>query len=306
MPNAWRRLAALVAALVVVVGADLSVGATGVVRDPAALMVPRSFGAPAEFPDETTTGVPTGVTLTPTDQRTITEDGTVIDGRHLTGRVVVEANDVIIRNSLVETSTNLYAIHVTSGTTGTLIENVEVDNLGGAGIGIFMQGSGTVRRANIHSNDDGIRIQADNVTIEDSYIHDLQRKPGGHHDTIQIRRGDNITIQRNNLQAYVESTNDPMNSALQIGSLAGSDRITNLRVIGNLMNGGNHTINGGGRGEVASALYAHNRFGRDQRFSVQASLQNSVWDNSNVWDDTGMPVRPSSFVLVTRTFSVPI
>ena len=43
------------------------------------------------------------------------------------------------------------------GTTGTHIENVEIDNLGGGGIGIFMRGSGTIRHANIHSAEDGGR-----------------------------------------------------------------------------------------------------------------------------------------------------
>src|SRR5699024_9334092 len=120
--------------------------------------------------------------------------------------------------------------------------------------------SGIIRAANIHSGKIGMQIKADGVVVEDSYIHDLERMDGGHHDTIQIRSGDNVTIRGNNLQPYVESEDDPMNAAIQIGSLAGDDQISNLRVIGNLMNGGNFTINGGGRGEVDSARYAENEF----------------------------------------------
>ena len=195
-----------------------------------------------------------------------------------------------IRNSFIETSTSTNPIYVDRGTTGTLIEDVEVDNLGGGGIGIFMRGSGTISRANVHSAEDGVRVNSDDVTVEYSYIHDMVRTPGGHHDSIQIRRGDNVTIRGNSLQSYVAETDDPQNAAIQIGSLSGDDPISNLLVIGNLMNGGNYTINGGGRGEVDSARYAENEFGRDFRFGVRGNIQNSVWEDTNVWHDTGLPV----------------
>lgn len=243
-----------------------------------------------DFPTEDTTGVPDGVTLSPSGTVTITKDGTVVDGLHVTGRILIEADNVTVRNTLVETKTDLYPIHVRSGSTNALIEDVEVDNLGGTGIGVFFQGSGTLRRADIHSAEDGIRIQASNVKIADSYIHHLQRQPGGHHDTIQIRRGDNVTISGNNLQPYNDLTDDPMNSALQIGSLLGEDQISNLLVTGNLLNGGNFTINGGGRQEVDSARYSYNHFGRDFRYAPSGNIQNSVWEDTNVWHDTGEPV----------------
>mgnify|MGYP001090926860 CR=1 FL=1 len=258
--------------------------------EPPAPEPPADPEPPAEFPDEDSTGVPDGITLTPSERLTITQDGTVVDAKHVNGPIVIEADNVTVRNTLVQTATNLYPIQIKGGATGTLIENVEVDNLGGSGIGILVQGSGTIRGVNVHSGKLGMQITGDNVTVEESYFHDLVRIPGGHHDTIQIRSGDNVTIRYNNLQPYKASTNDPMNAAIQIGSLAGTDQITNLNVIGNLMNGGNFTLNGGGRGEVESARYAENQFGRDFRYGPVSSLQNSEWDDTNVWFDTGEPV----------------
>lgn len=243
------------------------------------------------FPDAGTTGVPAGVQLRSSGGVTVTEDGAVLDGLHVRGRIRIAANNVTVRNTLVQSGTDLYPILIEKGTTGTLIEHVEVDNLGGTGIGIFVYGSATIRHVNIHSANDGMRIQADNVTVENSYIHDLARQPGGHHDTIQIRRGDDVTIRGNNLQAYKPATDDPMNAAIQIGSLIGTNTISNLLVIGNLMNGGNYTINGGGRGEVDSARYAHNRFGRNFRYGPAGNIQNSIWENTNIWHDTEEPVR---------------
>ncbi|WEV79143.1 right-handed parallel beta-helix repeat-containing protein [Janibacter cremeus] len=242
-------------------------------------------------PTAATTGVPTSHTLSPSDGMTVTKDGTVIDGLDVSGRIVIDADNVTVRNTRVRTGTSLYPIHITSGTRGTRIEHVEVDNKGGTGIGIFAQGSATIRNANIHSAEDGLRIQADNVLIAHSYIHHLQRQPGGHHDTIQIRKGDHVTITGNNLQPYNAATGDRMNAALQVGSLVGTDPITELLVTDNLMNGGNFTVNGGGRGEIDSARYAGNRFGRDFRYGAVGNLQNSVWEKTNVWHDTGQPVR---------------
>lgn len=248
---------------------------------------------PITFPDAGSTGVPAGTQLEPSDGLRITEDNTVIDGLHVRGSITIDADNVTIRNTLVQTDTSLYPINVTDGTTGTLIDNVEVDNQGATGIGILLQGTATVRNANIHSAEDGIRIQEDNVVIEDSYIHDLQPYEGGHHDTIQIRSGDNVTIRGNNLQAYVPSLDTPLNASLQIGSLSGDDPISNLQVIGNLMNGGNFTINGGRSGDTDSAHYANNRFGTDYRYGAVGNLQDgSTWANTNVWHDTGEPVVP--------------
>lgn len=243
------------------------------------------------WPDETSTGVPDGVELRESGSVVVTQDGTVIDGLHIRGELTISANDVVVRNTIVESNTNLYPVVITEGVTGALLENIEVDNLDGAGINVYFRGgSGTLRGSNLQAGVDGVRIEADDVVVEDNYIHHLHRQPDGHHDAVQIRRGDNVIIRGNNLQAYNPITNDPMNSALQIGSLLGDDQISDLLVEGNLMNGGTYSVSGGGRGEVDSAVYRENRFGRDYMYGTHAGLENSIWEPSNVWDDTGEPV----------------
>lgn len=162
-----------------------------------------------------------------------------------------------------------------------------MDNLNSTGIGIFFnRGSGTVRYANIHSAEDGIRVGADNVTIERSYIHDMHRAPGGHHDIIQIRSGNNVTIRDNSLIAYVRSTRDPMNAAIQIGSLTGSP-LQNLRVTNNFMNGGNYTINGGQSGNIASGQFSGNVFGSNYRYGVRTGIGSGVSWSGNTEVNVG-------------------
>jgi len=248
-------------------------------------------GSSHEFPTAATTGVPAGVRLSDSGSLTITEPGTVVEGKHIRGTVTIAADNVTVRNSLIETDTPQYPVKVEKGVTGALIENVEIDNMDGTGIGLFFKGSGVVRGADIHSAEDGIRIEADDVTVEGSYIHDLFRQPGGHHDTLQIRKGDNITIRGNNFQAYRSDSDDPMNAAIQIGSLLGDDPISNLVVEDNLFNGGNFTINGG-KGIVDSARYSRNQFGPNYRYGAVGNLADaSRWDETNVWQGTDTPVR---------------
>src|SRR4029453_16253456 len=54
---------------------------------------------PAGFPNATNTGVPAGTALTAyTGPKTVTTDGTVIDGKVITGSLIVHADNVVIKN----------------------------------------------------------------------------------------------------------------------------------------------------------------------------------------------------------------
>ena len=80
-----------------------------------------------------------------------------------------------------------------------------------------------------------------------------------------------------------------MNAAIQMGSLLGTNPISNFLVEGNLMNGGNFTINGG-NGIVDSALYRNNVFGRDYRYGAVGNLDpDSISDASNASKTTTNP-----------------
>lgn len=236
------------------------------------------------FPDAGTTGVPAGVTLRASGSLTVTTDGAVIENLHVTGSIKVQADDVVIRNTRID-NTARYPIQVSGR--NLLVEDSEIDGNGTASVAI-LPGEYTLRRVDIHDVLDGPRIEGDNVAIEDSYIHHLHRIAGGHHDAIQIRKGSNIVIRRNNLQAYNADTGDPMNAAIQIGSLTAPMR--GLVVDGNLMNGGNYTVNSGKSG-VDPSYYRNNVLGRNFRYGVLSSGPGVVWESSNVWQDSGLPAR---------------
>nr|WP_246211102.1 right-handed parallel beta-helix repeat-containing protein [Phytoactinopolyspora alkaliphila] len=239
------------------------------------------------YPSDETTGVPPGVTLKPSGSLTITKDNTVIDALDIKGTVKVQANNVTIKRSRIF-STGRYAIDIESGYRNLVVEDTEIDGNNATATIAILRGEYTLRRVNIHSVYDGPRIEGHNVVIEDSYIHHLTRVPDGHHDTIQIRSGTNIVIRGNNLQAYNPSTNDPMNAAIQFGSLLAP--IDDVVVENNLMNGGNMTINAG-KLEGGSVIFRNNEFGRDFRYGVVSTGPGLVWESSNVYHDTGESVR---------------
>jgi hypothetical protein len=241
--------------------------------------------APAGFPGPTTTGVPADAKLKKSEGLTVTEEGAVIEDLHIQGSVKIDADNVTIRRSLID-STSRYPVQLMGDAKGLLIEDSEIDGNGTAGVAILKAGY-TLRRVNIHSVMDGPRIEGDNVVIEDSWIHDLTRVEGGHHDTIQIRKGNDIQIRGNTLRPYKASTNDRMNAAIQIGSMMGP--MSGLVVEGNYLDGGNYTINGAAGGRE-TAVYRNNKFGRDFKYGVDR-VGDAQWDDSNVWADNGKPVR---------------
>lgn len=283
----------VVAVLVVLIGVVSYIATRPPVYIPQPTTPPASTEAPPsptpsaapEFATADTTGVRPGVSLTDSDSLIIEEPGTVIEGLRVRGKIEVRADDVVIRDTLVEGGGAHYPIRIGRGVTNVLIEHVEVHNEPGGGIGIFFNsGSGTVRYANIHTATDGIRIQADDVTVEHSYIHDLKRVEGGHHDSIQIRSGDNVTIRGNSLLAYVERTGDPMNAAIQIGSVT-KGPLVGLTVEGNYMDGGNYTINGGKA--LSSGSFVRNVFGPHARYGVRSSMPTQIVWRDNVMAETG-------------------
>jgi hypothetical protein len=153
----------------------------------------------------------------------------------------------------------------------------------------------TLRRVDIHDVFEGPRLSS-NTLIEDSWIHHLIRCPGCHVDALQSSGGTAITVRRNNIQAYNPLTRDPMNAAFQFGEETGVVR--GCMFEGNLLNGGNFTINGNGGGTTgAVCVFRGNQFGRDSRYGPAGLLGPAVvFETTNLFADTLtkiVPVRPA-------------
>lgn len=252
---------------------------------------PGSTSTTAERPSATTTGVPPGVDLEPSRRVTVTEDGQVVDGLHVTGSIVVDADDVTIRRSLVEHTGDGYAITLEDGRRNLMVEDSEIDGSGSSSRQAAICCSDyTLRRVDVHGVTEGPRLGSD-VVVEDSYIHDLRTCDDCHVDALQTTGGSNIVIRNNSVDSTGAESDAYGNAALMFGEDTGE--IREVLVEGNYFNGGNYTLNGGRDGaQGAEIVFRNNRFGRDSRYGAAANLGDAVdLDATNVWDDTGEPVQ---------------
>jgi hypothetical protein len=146
--------------------------------------------------------VPTGTTLTPSGTITVTQAGTTIDARDVTGSIIINAPNVTIRRTRVR-SNAFRAIE--NNSTGLLVEDSEILNLPGGqynchnGIGFS---NFTLRRTEISGCENAVDADTNNL-IEDNYFHDLDVTGPSyvwgntpHTDGIQTT-GDNNTIRHN-------------------------------------------------------------------------------------------------------------
>jgi hypothetical protein len=245
------------------------------------------------YPDATCTGVPAGVTLTTmVGDLAITTPGTVIDGMDIQGCVAIEAPGVVIRNSKITCPSFLaVASYSTSYTgTGALLEDVEIscgDNTGTA-VGDY---NVTVRRANIHGCENGFDVDGE-ITVEDSYIHDLYINDAidTHTDGLQITPvGKNVVIKHNTI--YMNNGN-----AAIISPLISAGVVDNVLIEANLMAGGGYTLYCAQDGPATNYRVIDNHFSTKFYDTIgDFGPWTDCFDETlsgNVVHETGEPVAP--------------
>ena len=159
--------------------------------------------------------------------------------------------------------------------------------------------STTLRAVNIHGAVDGIKAY-DDVSVLDSYIHDLARfasdpnQGGGatHNDAVQTYEANQHIFLLRNTFAVTADDNATYQLTQDGGQLA-----SDIHIERNWLDGGGCTLN------FAHKVLAHltgvhvigNRFGRNSFYDcpILISTQTVLSENSgNVWDDTGLPIPP--------------
>lgn len=246
---------------------------------------------PTGFPSADNTGVPAGVTLTTyTGPLTINQAGTVIDGKKITGCVVIKANNVTIKNSLLQTNGCFFNVLSDNGNTGLLLQDVEIDGQGNTTGDSAVNGGGyTCLRCDIHGTSDGFKAGT-GVIIQDSWIHDLAQGPGGHNDGVQSLGTTSLKIIHNSIVVQ-----DGATSAI-ILSTGSASAMKNVEIRDNLLGGGAYTVYGGyasGRdtlSKVANISITGNRFTtvvhpKSGAYGPMTSVDPPVVTSGNVWHD---------------------
>ena len=263
--------------------------------EPTAEAEPTAASEPGrEFPGETTTGPDPGIELEPSESIEVSEDGAVVENLHITGGIVVTANDVTIRNVLID-ARQRYGIQIDPETSGTVIEEVRIVGglaEGACNIGI-VYGHFEARRVDISGCSDGIRAGS-NTLLEDSWIHDMRDLPDDHSDGVQAIGGVNIVLRGNNIQM-----DRGMTSAMILHGHLGGD-LRDVVVEGNLLSGGGYSLNIKERtSSVADVVVRDNVWVRDsynfgpQQGDAMADPVITTWEG-NVFDDGEPNMRATS------------
>jgi hypothetical protein len=245
------------------------------------------------FPDATNTGVPAGVTLTPSGGLKITTPGAVISGLNISGTVTIDAPNVTLKDCIIQ-GTGWYQVKIEPGISGTTVKNCTI-NAGGNGTnpyalcGIGDNGSNsTFLNNNISNFEHGISLinsGGNGDLIQGNYIHDFfaPSSISPHYDGIEINGPEsNVTITGNTI-----INNQTQTSAIMIDNYFGS--ISNINVNNNRLVGGAYTIFVDaqfGGGSIIGVKITNNRLGKGQ-WGYFATNRTSPALIGNVDDITG-------------------
>jgi hypothetical protein len=216
----------------------------------------------------------------------VTTPNTVIDGLDISGDVSIEAPGVVIKNSRIHGGGDGNGVYVRSGS--VQIFDSEIFGFENA-LGFD---NWAAYRVDIHSTTgDGVKFGS-NVTLQDSWIHDLTPGPSAHADGGQMQGGvRNLVVSHNTIDV---SASKSANAALFLAPDLGPSADGPVTIAGNYLSGGNYTVfcvdGADGRYIVKNITIRDNVFGRSFEYGAARVNVPVTWSN-NVWADTGGAVR---------------
>ncbi|MFF5210356.1 hypothetical protein [Streptosporangium sp. NPDC000396] len=199
-------------------------------------------------PTPACTGVPPGTKLT---AKTLNDGGaayrvrtpgTVLDGVHIAGDLVIDADDVTVKNSQIDglvinaNGPRTYRFTITDSTVGPAKGCQTLPGIG--------QDKYTALRVHIRGHGDGFRASGDNIVIRDSYVN-LCSNPGDHSDGIQTyNTGKGLIIDHNTIdQRHATDITAPI--------FLVDKQIVDATITNNLVMGGTYSIQlRNGRGKL--------------------------------------------------------
>ncbi|MEY2404918.1 MAG: hypothetical protein QOD38_2469 [Acidimicrobiaceae bacterium] len=260
------------------------------------------------WPDATNTGVPAGKTLTSSGAFTVTQDGTVVDGLDIDGCLVVRANNVTIQNTRVRQNGSCFggAIDVGYSNHGIMIRDTEVDGRRMNALATLVGNSGyTCVRCNVHDGGQGFHVNYD-VTIIDSYVHDLYGSGDSHNDGILTNGGAHYVIRHNNISCDVRAPGNASTGGGCTGAvvlLGDFSAVSDAVIDNNLLNGGAFALYAGSLPEKPFA-HADNIRITDNKFGQRIFPKSGIYGpvigyeaaapgnvfSGNTWADSGLPI----------------
>lgn len=254
----------------------------------------------ADFPGAHDTGVPAGVALASYDgPEAVTEPGTVIDRRRITGRLVVTAPGTVITRSEIRGNVTV----TESGSLRIVDSSIDAGDHAGTGLEGYHF---TAVRVHVVGGNRSMYCSAD-CTIRDSFVHGQATDPSGRWHESGIRMEQRARIIHNTITC--DAPDVPPDGGCSAGLTGYGDfaAVRDNLVRDNLFlptTGGACAYGGSSRGKPHTEGARGNRFVGNV-FTRGASGSCGVWFaiadfdpaapgnvwRDNVWDD-GSPVRP--------------
>lgn len=236
-----------------------------------ALDTPSALG----YPDETNTGVPNGTVLVDSGSLVISENGAVIENLRITGNILVNADNVTIRNCHIICA-DFYPLE--NNGVNLLVEDCEIEGTNSLVTSSIGFNDYTIRRSNLHGAADATKSNS-NVLIEDCFIHDLAIGVDTHNDGTQSTGGSNVTLRHN---TYRLGNQPGVSACIQLGNEGGPN--SDWLVEDNLLDGGGWTINASSDPDANENMrFFRNRFTRRAGFGA-GYVPGSIWAG-NYYDD---------------------
>ncbi|MBX0299451.1 DUF4082 domain-containing protein [Cryobacterium sp. 1639] len=258
---------------------DVEFAPTAVAPAPQPTTAPSPVPAPGAFPDASTTGPPAGTTLKPSGGVTITTNGAVYDGYKFSGDIMIRANNVTIRNSVVDGR-----IAIRPPYTGLQVQRTEIVGPG-PGYATKYPAIGFANfscdACDIHGWGDGAMMD-NNVTVKNSWIHDIAVSGGSHNQAILSLGGSNYNILNNRLDAGPDA-----NFTASLSFLNQWGAFTNTLVQGNLFNGGGYCVYAGGEAKGNAARPSSNVRFLDNTFGKSLHQKCGFYGPVTAFDPSG-------------------
>jgi Tryptophan-rich Synechocystis species C-terminal domain/Right handed beta helix region len=200
------------------------------------------------YPNATNTGVQAGVNLTThSGQLTLSTAGQVVSGLIITGGVQIDASNVTLKNCIIEIpSSGNWNVGIAGGLTGVVLQNCEIVGAGTSGpvgsYGIYVQGNSqvTINAVNIHDVGQGLVLNDGQVTLENSYIHDLNAGSGTHYEDVGYFGAAKSLTFSLNIQNNTLINQHNQTAAVFLQNYFGG--LNNITVNNNVLVGGDYTI----------------------------------------------------------------
>lgn len=223
-----------------------------------------------------------------TNQGAITygTNGQTITGKRLTGTVTVTGANVTISGCLFEFApgSGVSMLRNESGSGGLTIVDCTfrcTSATSGANWCIMArQPKCTIRRCDVSGAENCLTTYADDILVEDSYLHfPSSADPAGHNDTIEVYGGTNCTIRNNTILlnpfTFTQAPTEPINVAPWSGS-GNAGNVTNLTIQGNYIDGDYFAAilldtTQSGSHSVTNVRIIRNRFGGHNRGGAYGS-----------------------------------